>query len=362
MSAPMLERTGPPTEVIPAKGTGVRRAAGYLAAGELVAFPTETVYGLGADATNPVAVREVFVAKGRPRTDPLIVHVSDPAMAEDLGDMSVGGGVARRLADAFWPGPLTVVVPKLVHRSRPGGPYLAPEVSMGPTVGLRCPANQVALDLIRGAGVPVAAPSANRFGRVSPTTAKHVLEELDGRIRAVLDGGPTTLGVESTVVALDGAAVRVLRPGGVPVEDLRALLPGGSLEVSMGTIAAPGEVSESPGSSISHYAPEVPLVFTDATPGVAEALARALRAEGLRVDLVQLPGAEESARKLYSLLRNLDADPGGGGRPDVAVVASLDPAGLGRAVNDRLFRAAHGHIDRDATRSTVDRVLRRLQE
>lgn len=353
----MLEPTGPPTEVIPAQEAGVRRAATYLTAGELVAFPTETVYGLGADATNAVAVREVFTAKGRPQTDPLIVHVADLGMAEGLGDLSVGRGVARRLADAFWPGPLTVVVPKLVHRSGHVEPCLAPEVSMGPTVGLRCPANQVALDLIRVAGVPVAAPSANRFGRVSPTTAQHVIEELDGRIRAVLDGGPTTLGVESTVVAFDGDAVRVLRPGGVPVEDLRAMLPEGTLKMPGGTTVAPGEVAESPGTSISHYAPAVPLVFTDGTPGVADALACALRAEGLSVDLIQLPDAEESARNLYSLLRDLDVD----SRADVAVVAALDPAGLGRAVNDRLFRAARGHIDRDASRSTVDRILGRLR-
>jgi L-threonylcarbamoyladenylate synthase len=357
----MLEPTGAPTEVIPARGTGVRRAASYLTAGELVAFPTETVYGLGADATNAVAVREVFTAKGRPLTDPLIVHVSDLGMAEDLGDMSVGGGVARRLVDAFWPGPLTVVVPKLLLGSGSAAPYLAPEVSMGSTVGLRCPANQVALDLIHLAGVPVAAPSANRFGRVSPTTAQHVLDELDGRIRAVLDGGPTTLGVESTVVAFDGTVVRLLRPGGVPVEDLRALLPEGSLHVSMGTIVASGEVSESPGTSISHYVPSVPLVLTDGIPGLADALAVALRAEGLSVDLIRLPGAEESARNLYSLLRDLDADRGDGCRVDVAVVAALDPAGLGRAVNDRLFRAAHGHIERNASRSTVERILGRLQ-
>lgn len=358
----MLERTGTPTEVIAAQGAGVRRAAAYLTAGELVAFPTETVYGLGADATNAVAVREIFRVKGRPQTDPLIVHVSDLEMAEELGDMSIGGGVARRLADAFWPGPLTVVVPKVVHRSGSAEPYLAPEVSMGATVGLRCPANQVALDLIDAAGVPVAAPSANRFGRVSPTTAQHVLEELDGRIRAVLDGGATTLGVESTVVAFgDGDSVRVLRPGGVPVEDIGALLPEGSLQMSMGTVVASGEVSESPGTSISHYVPAVPLVFTDGTPGVAEALAAALRAEGLSVDLIQLPDTEESARNLYSLLRDLDVDRGDDRRADVAVVGALDPAGLGRAVNDRLFRAAHGHIERNAARSTVERILGRLQ-
>lgn len=356
----MYEPTGPITEVIPAQESGVRRAAEYLTAGELVAFPTETVYGLGADATNAVAVRQVFTAKGRPRTDPLIVHVADLQMAEELGDLSIGGGVARRLAEAFWPGPLTVVVPKLVREVH-GGARLAQEVSMGPTVGLRCPANQVALDLIGMAAVPVAAPSANRFGRVSPTTASHVLEELDGRIRAVLDGGPTTLGVESTVVGFEGEAVRVLRPGGVPVEDLQRLLPEGSLEIPWGSVVASEEVAESPGTSISHYVPAVPLVFTDRSPGVAEALAGALRVEGLKVDLIQLPAAEESARNLYSLLRDLDVDSEDDGRADVAVVAALDPAGLGRAVNDRLFRAAHGHIDRDASRSTVERILDRVQ-
>lgn len=357
----MAELTGVPTELIPAHEAGVRRAAAYLTAGELVAFPTETVYGLGADATNRAAVQAVFAAKGRPRTDPLIVHVADLVMAEQLGDLSVGGGVARRLADAFWPGPLTVVVPKSVARGGAAEPHLALEVSMGDTVGLRCPANQVALDLIRAAGVPLAAPSANRFGRVSPTTARHVLEELDRRIRAVLDGGPTTLGVESTVVAFGGGSVTVLRPGGVPVEDLRAVLPEGILRVPADTTVVPGEVAESPGTSVSHYVPEVPLVFTDGTPDVAEALAAALGAEGLRVKLIRLPDAAESARGLYAVLRGLDADPDHGPRPEVAVVAALDPAGLGRAVNDRLFRAAHGHIDRDASEATVRRILSRLR-
>lgn len=380
-AAPMPRWSVHSTEVLTANRAGIERAAHFLRDGELVAFPTETVYGLGADATNADAVRSVFDAKARPRTDPLIVHVGDLAMAEALGDLGAGHGLARKLAAAFWPGPLTVVVPK---RSGPGATaiagtrtrdrsasraargelvdlQLAPEVSMGPTVGLRCPADRVALELIGAAGVPVAAPSANRFGRVSPTSASHVLAELDGRIRAVLDGGPTTLGVESTVVAFDGPVVRVLRPGGVPVEDLSEVLPEGSLRIPQSVTEAPGEPAESPGTSVSHYAPEVPVVFTDRTDALAERIVAALQGRGLDVKLVQLSASDDAARTLYSVLRSLDEPAATAEPPDVAVIAAVDPSGLGRAVNDRLLRAGHGHLYSDAEPSTIEAIIARLE-
>lgn len=249
---------------------------------------------------------------------------------------------------------------------------------MGPTVGLRCPANQIALDLIDAVGVPVAAPSANRFGRVSPTTAAHVVSELDGRMRAVLDGGPTTLGVESTVVAFDGAVLRVLRPGGVTVEDLREALPGATVLEHTGrenaglehaglehtatgpaatVTAGAAEPLESPGTSVSHYAPEVPVVFTARDGDVAHAIVAALRDRGLGVRLIELGEPFEAARTLYPVLRSLDEATDPGGPPDVAVVAAVEPVGLGRAVNDRLLRAAHGHMRSDAEPSTIDAIV-----
>lgn len=377
------------TEVLEADARGVAFAARRLLDGELVAFPTETVYGLGADATAQSAVAAVFEAKGRPRTDPLILHVDGLDMAGSIGDLDSGSGVARRLAEAFWPGPLTVVVPRWpsgnTYGSRstsgPGSAQggggsaggaarmaLAPEVSMGPTVGIRCPAHAVALELIEACGVPLAAPSANRFGRVSPTSADHVLAELDGRIPWVLDGGPTPLGVESTVVAVepgstgDTAAVRVLRPGGVPTEEIEALLPPGALvDATTATVVSAGEVAESPGTSVSHYAPGVPVVFTSDGPGLRGAVASALADRGLVVREIELPAPVEAAKRLYSVLRGLDDPQPGGRTPDVAVVAAVDPGGLGRAVNDRLLRAAHGHVRSDADPATIDAIVAGLE-
>ncbi|MCP4434096.1 MAG: threonylcarbamoyl-AMP synthase [Actinomycetia bacterium] len=340
------------TQVVEADDRGIDRCARALAVGELVAFATETVYGLGADARSPAAVRAVYEAKQRPFADPLIVHVADADDAGGLGDLDHADGVARRLVEAFWPGPLTVVVP------RHGG--LAPEVSGTGTVGLRCPAHPDARDLIRRSGVPVAAPSANRFGRVSPTDAHHVLEELGGRIRWILDSGPTPLGVESTVLRCTGDGATLLRPGGVTVEDITEVLGDGVLGVPPGALVAPSGVpAQSPGTSLSHYAPGVPLVLTDAGERVADDLADALASGGMRVARLRLPTGDAAARELYGALRALD-EPGGVDAPDVAVTSTVDPAGLGRAVNDRLFRAAHGHIATDATEGSLASIRLRV--
>ncbi len=351
-SAPMSE--GPKglaepemtTRVVPADARGVAEAAELLVAGGLVAFPTETVYGLGADAGSSAAVESVFSAKGRPSSDPLIVHVHDEASAEDLGDLDVGSGVARRLITSFWPGPLTVVVP------RRGG--VAPEVAPGDTVGLRCPAHPVALSLLETAGVPLAAPSANRFGRVSPTEAAHVVEELGGRIPLVLDGGATPLGVESTVVSVGAGGLRLLRPGAVPVEELVRVLGDEHLDI-VPRIVGGGEAAAGPGMMSSHYVPEVPLVLTDGGTSVAHDLAAALGDDGSRVGVVQLPAGTEGARLLYTQLRALRLSD-----LDVAVVATVDPIGVGRAVNDRLLRAANGHIEPDALPGTIERIRARV--
>ena len=341
------------TVLVPATPAGIRRCAAALTAGELVAFATETVYGLGGDARSHSAVRGIFDAKARPASDPLIVHVDGVASAAELGELDAGSAHARVLAEAFWPGPVTVVVPA---RGK-----LAAEVSGGPTVGLRCPAHPDALELIGTAGLPVAAPSANRFGRVSPTEAAHVLSELDGRIHWVLDSGPTPLGVESTVVQCVGRRARLLRPGGVPVEELAAVLGTDALEVPDVVVTREETIAESPGTAISHYSPATPLVLTDGGPPVASAIARELSSRGIAARLFDLPRGDAAARELYSRLRGLD-DPGDTGGVDVAVAVTVDPSGLGRAVNDRLFRAAHGHLVADAGEETIDSIERRLRD
>jgi L-threonylcarbamoyladenylate synthase len=204
-----------PTLTLPVDEAGISEAAAILRRGGLVAFPTETVYGLGAHALDPVAVAGIFIAKGRPTDDPLIVHM---LAVEQLEAIAQPSELAMRLAARFWPGPLTLVVPKL--------PHVPPEVTAGlETVAVRVPAHPIARALLETCELPLAAPSANLFGRPSPTRAQHVLDDLSGRIDAVLDGGQTDVGVESTIVDLSGTEPRLLRPGGLPVEDIEAALP-----------------------------------------------------------------------------------------------------------------------------------------
>jgi L-threonylcarbamoyladenylate synthase len=225
----------------------IGRAAAVLRAGGLVAFPTETVYGLGANALDPAAVGRVFSAKGRPATNPVIVHIADAA---DVGNVATGWpAAAAALAERFWPGPLTLVLPK--------GPAV-PEVvtAGGPTVAVRCPAHPAARALIRAAGVPIAAPSANRSTELSPTRAEHVLKGLDGRINLVLDGGPCPGGIESTVVDVTGDLVKILRPGLISEPLVEAMV--GPLMVAGGTL---GHVARAPGQLAKHYSPRTPVTL-----------------------------------------------------------------------------------------------------
>lgn len=300
---------------------GIAKAARLLQSGALVAFPTETVYGLGGDARSGTAVAGIFAAKGRPTFNPLIVHVPDLAAAEALGTF---GPNALALAQAFWPGPLTLVVPL---RADAG---LSPLVTAGlDSVAIRVPSHPVALALLRAFGGPVAAPSANPSGRVSPTRAAHVLDGLGGRIAAVLDAGSCAVGLESTIVLADPDPL-LLRPGGLPVEALAALL--GQPPVAAEGVSKP----MAPGQLASHYAPSarVRLEATTAAPG--EVLVGFGAIEG-ELTLSATGDLVEAAARLFDTLRAADAlaGPQGG-----IAFATVPEVGLGRAINDRLRRAA----------------------
>ncbi len=327
---------------------GIARAAAVLRSGGLVAFPTETVYGLGADALNADAVRRIFTAKGRPSTDPLIVHVASldevPALVRSMPDL------VHALAARFWPGPLTLILPK--------SPVVPDEVTAGlDTVALRVPNHPVARRLLAAASLPVAAPSANLFSRPSPTRPEHVLEDLSDRIDMLIAGGPTTVGVESTVLDLATGVPTILRPGAVTLEMLREVVP--TVRVR-DTRTDAGEPLRSPGLLSRHYAPRAPLTLYEGS--AARVLARILRdahaaaAEGKRVGIVAAdddpihgfsvvrvgPEGEldRVAATLYSALRQLDAD-----RVDLILVRGFPTlSGLGMAIQDRLRRAAAGHI------------------
>lgn len=308
----------------------VARAAALLRAGQLVAFPTETVYGLGADARNPAAVAAVFAAKGRPSFNPLISHFpdADSAFSEVLAD-----GRARALAARFWPGPLTLVLPR-APASR-----IDPLAAAGlETLALRVPAHPLALALLRAAGVPVAAPSANRSGGVSPTTAEHVLAGLDGRLAAVLDGGPCAVGVESTVLDLSTPAATLLRPGGIPREAIEALIGPVAVAGAFGGEAA----RPSPGMLLSHYAPGLPLRLAAREVAADEALLAfgpPLPGAGAVWQLSEAGDVVEAASRLFAGLRWLDAE---GARLGLNGIAAMPVPmdGLGAAINDRLGRAA----------------------
>ena len=330
-------------------------AASILRAGGLVALPTETVYGLGANALDRTAVEKIFKAKERPAWDPVIVHI---APRETLYDM-LDGLIERpekdspvwQLMRAFWPGPLTLLLPR--------APAVPDVVTAGrPLVGVRMPSHPVALALIRRAGVPVAAPSANRFGHISPTTAAHVLHDLDGRIDAVLDAGPTPRGVESTVLDPTSSPMTIYRPGVVTAEQIRELAgPVELLKGSGGRQTTPAEALPSPGMGMRHYAPRARLVLVEAR--VEELSARLDQAaNGCRGEQigVMLPASvaappgvaaervyawgrwdtpEELARGLYAGLRKLDA------AGCTIILCPLPPAeGIGAAIRDRLKKAA----------------------
>ncbi|WP_054302510.1 L-threonylcarbamoyladenylate synthase [Gemmobacter sp. LW-1] len=309
------------TRLIAATSEGIAEAAGVLRAGGLVAMPTETVYGLAGDACDDHAVARIYAAKNRPSFNPLIVHLPD---LDAVGRYAVLTPEARALAAAFWPGPLTMVLPLRE------GAGLSPLVTAGlPTVAVRVPAHPLARELLRVAGLPVAAPSANPSGRVSPTRAAHVMAGLAGRIEAVLDGGACAVGVESTILGLDGPPA-LLRPGGVTVEAVEAVL--GHALVLPGDPAQP----KAPGQLASHYAPEarVRLNATGARSGEVLVGFGAVTGD---LSLSESGDLVEAAARLFHLLREADALAGPGG---AIAFAPVPETGLGRAINDRLRRAA----------------------
>ena len=330
------------------------RAGSIIRQGGLVAFPTETVYGLGADAFNPAAVSRIFAAKGRPSDNPLIVHIS--SLEELYPLVRTLPDRALKLAQAFWPGPLTIVLPR--------SPEVPEAVTAGlNTIAVRMPAHPVALALIRAAGTPIAAPSANLSGRPSPTTAQHVRDDLDGRIEAIIDAGPAPVGIESTVVDLSTGTPLLLRPGGITRQRLTEVV---------GQVALPpvksNEPPRSPGLKYRHYAPKAPVMLVEGTPEAVRDKVRVL-AEGFAVrgmKVVILAGAENTgyyrdypcvaygrrsepasiAAGLYDALRRCDEH-----TPDVILAEGIEPRGLGRAVADRLRRAASKIIRTDENRS-----------
>ena len=324
-------RTPRTTRFLPASDPAAAdEAARVLAAGGLVAFPTETVYGLGADAANPDAVAALYAAKGRPAFNPLIAHVADTAQAGRAGRLSLA---ARALAEAFWPGPLTLVTPYA------GGPAVCDLARAGlDTVALRVPAHPVAHRIITAFGGAVVAPSANRSGHVSPTEAEHVRADLDGLIDLLIDAGPTPVGVESTIVDCAGDPPRLLRPGGVPRAAIERVL-GHPLPSAD---ASDAHRPAAPGRLASHYAPRaaVRLDVSSVRPGEALLTFHGARPPGaehaaLVLDLSPTGDLVEAAARLYGALRRLD----GAGVPAIAVVP-LPPEGLGEAIADRLGRAA----------------------
>lgn len=338
----------------------IERAASLLRQGEVVVFPTETVYGLGADAFQPAALERIFAAKGRPYSDPLIVHIVDE---ESLSLLTPAIPLeAKLLAEAFWPGPLTMILPR--------GPRVPDLVTSGfPTVAVRMPRHPVAQALIRATGSPIAAPSANRFMHVSPTTAQHALGDLEGRVPLILDGGPSEVGVESTVLDLCSPVPTILRPGGVSLEALRTVLPNvqppqkRQAENQEAPVEVQTQAQRSPGQMLIHYAPAVPLLLFDGSEAtmraamLAEARRRQARGERVGVliadeDVPAFQGSgvhthslgseaapEQIAASLFACMRSLEA-----AGVQVILCRSFDERGLGLAIRDRLLKAAGGKI------------------
>jgi L-threonylcarbamoyladenylate synthase len=325
----MRVRKVDPADIDPAV---IAEAAAIIRRGGIVAFPTETVYGLGADATSPAAVTRIFSAKRRPSYNPLIVHAADVTGAARC--VTAWPAHAQTLASRYWPGPLSLVLAK--HESIPD------VVSAGlPTVGVRVPNHPVALALIRAAGVPLAAPSANRSMHVSPTQAEHVSSSLGEAADMILDAGPVSVGIESTVLDLSGSVPTVLRPGMISVEDLRRIL--GRVEVATGK-AEDGAAHASPGMMDRHYSPAARVIVSE--PGEVIRASSAARAGGAKVitlarsqvgdDAWPMPGEPaEYARVLYAMLHRADAE-----HADVVVIEAVPPGSAWDGVRDRLSRAA----------------------
>lgn len=362
--------------VVSSEHPDIQAAAKLLREGELVAFPTETVYGLGADATNTSAVEAIYHAKGRPSDNPLIVHIAERSQLDELIADSVSQEereLAERLIARFWPGPLTLVLPV-----RPGA--VSPRVTAGlATVAVRMPDHPLALALIRASGRPIAAPSANRSGRPSPTTARHVAEDLAGRIAGIIDGGPTTVGLESTVVAILPRGLELLRPGGVTQQQLREAAPDVPLRAPELPSAAaqpiqPDEAPRSPGMKYAHYAPrgEMRVILGGSSPASRAAVidhAASLLAEAKRqgrrtgvltyaehegryhgVDHIAVCGSLRDlrtvARQLYDALRSFDE-----AGIDFIVAEGCPAEGVGEAIMNRLIKAAAYRIERVEARS-----------
>ena len=321
------------TERLASDAAGIERAAALLHDGQLVAFGTETVYGLGADATNARAVARVFDAKGRPHFNPLICHYPSAEAAFAHVEPSP---LAHALAAAFWPGPLTLVLPRRITC-----PVALLAGAGLDTLAVRVPAHPVALALLRACGLPVAAPSANRSGQVSPTTAAHVLSGLDGRIAAVLDSGPCPVGVESTVLDLTGARPFLLRPGGATREAIEAVV--GPVQRGLPpTAAQAARTLRSPGLMVSHYAPDLPVRLAASEVAADEALLAfgpPLPGAGAVFQLSATGDVTEAAAHLFDGLRTLDMAGRRAGLSRIAVM-TVPETGLGLAINDRLQRAA----------------------
>ncbi len=332
----------------------MQEAAALILAGELVAFPTETVYGLGANAFDAAAVDKIFAAKGRPASDPLIAHIYVIAQLAQICH-SVPD-VTWDLAQAFWPGPLTLVLPKQ--------DCIPPNVSAGlPTVAVRMPNHRVPYLLLRLADVPIVAPSANLFSRPSPTLAQHVLDDLNGRIPLILDAGPTDIGVESTVLDLTQETPMILRPGGLPIEQLRTVVPAVRYSPRYAAMAQDAEATASPGMMIKHYSPNAEvLLFTGPLQPVLRQMKEAAQeriAAGQSVgmliadedvDYFAGSGAQITAlgsqaalpriaQTLFAGMRSLEH-----AGVDVIITRTFDRAGLGLAIADRLIRATEGRV------------------
>jgi L-threonylcarbamoyladenylate synthase len=302
----------------PADAEGIAHAARILRQGGLVAFPTETVYGLGADATNGKAVAGIFAAKGRPHFNPLIVHVQDASEADRHALFS---DAARGLAARFWPGALTLVLPRATET-------LSELVSAGlPTVALRVPAHPVAQRLLQEAGLPIAAPSANPSGKVSATLALHVAEALREKVDFILDGGSAMLGLESTVIGFDGGMPVLLRPGAIAREDIEAII---------GPLRKAGPAIQSPGQLESHYAPSAALRLDASKPERDEALLGFGPSRDAALNLSPTGDLKEAAANLFAMLRKLDK------QTKRIAVMPIPETGLGEAINDRLRRAVAG--------------------
>lgn len=326
------------TVLLPAGDAGLAEAARILRQGGLVSFPTETVYGLGGLARDPKAIRAIFTAKGRPPTDPLILHLPEPDLTRAVTEGWLSSPVpaaAVILSKAFWPGPLTLVLPK--------GNQVNPEITAGlPTVAVRCPSHSVARQLLRLVGEPLAAPSANRFGRISPTDAMAVRQELDGRIPLILDGGPCPVGVESTVVRVTADGVEVLRPGGISTEEISKSLR--TPVASRGATVKPESSQPSPGMLASHYAPRTPLYLCkepirNFLPGCFHLVFRQTQTNNPPLTLGLAPDGrlETAARELYRNLRLADES-----GAEKILVEPVPEGSWAEAIRDRLTRASTG--------------------